>query len=93
MGEVDLEDDDPDIINHMIAYLYRLDYEDEPNSPDAKSAYGRLILNAHIYAVADKYEILSMKDLAEQKTAAALVDLWSYDGFLKALEVVWTTTP
>lgn len=86
-------EDDPDIVDRMIDYLYRLDYDDQPNSASQKSSDGRLVINSLVYALADKYEIWSLKEIAKQKIAKLIDKEWNDDSFLAALEIVWTTTP
>ena len=86
-------EDDPDIVDRMIDYLYRLDYDDQPDSATAKDTNGRLVVNSLVYAIADKYEILSLKDAAKKKTAELVEKEWNEDSFLTALAIVWTTTP
>jgi len=88
-GEITLEEDDPDIVDRMIDYLYRLDYDGK-----ATKTYGCLRLNALVYAMAEKYEILPLKELAKQKTAEAMErGNWGMEAFVEALDTVWTTTP
>lgn len=92
-------EDDPEIVDRMIDYLYRLDYDDQPETASTvehdenELANGRLVINALVYAVADKYEIWSLKDVAMNKTADLVAKEWNNDSFITALCVVWTTTP
>ncbi|KAL9117305.1 MAG: hypothetical protein Q9187_006161 [Circinaria calcarea] len=91
-GEVNLVEDEPEMIDRMLDYLYRLDYSDLV-PPTLNMSEGRLIVNARMYALADKYEIWALKELAKQKSINALEEDWSGESFLTALEIVWTTTP
>jgi len=70
----------------MIDFLYRQDYDDEQSS---------LETHAYVYAIADKYEISSLKDLAILKSRRALKHEWEVgtDEIAAALKVTWTTTP
>lgn len=44
--------------------------------------------------MAEKYEILSLKELAKAKTAEAITQgNWGLEPFVEALEVAWATTP
>lgn len=73
----------------MIDYLYRLDYDGK-----STKSYGCLRLNALVYAMAEKYEILPLKELAKQKTAEAMGRRnWGLETFVDALDTVWSTTP
>ena len=74
----------------MIDYLYRLDYDDKSSSANAE---GTLVMNANVYAIADKYGIPSLKEIAQRKTAEALKTDSNHESFLTALDIVWTTTP
>ena len=75
----------------MLDYLYRLDYDDQATS-NPKASEGRLTVNARMYALADKYEIWALKELAKRKSVRVLEEDWSGESFLAALEIVWTTT-
>lgn len=86
-------EDDPDIVDRMIDYLYRLDYDDQPNSASKKPSDGRLVTNSLVYALADKYEIWSLKEVAKTKIAKLINEEWNDDSFLAAVETAWTTTP
>lgn len=85
-GEIVLHEDDPEIVDRMIDFLYRQDYDDEGSS---------LETHAQVYAIADKYEILSLKEWAALKSRRALkrTSKDDADRVAAALEVVWTTTP
>lgn len=77
----------------MISYLYSLDYMDKPSVANIETSEGRLVVNARVYAIAEKYMIESLKELAKQKTLAAISDEWNSESFLTALEIVWNGTP
>ena len=82
-------EDDPDIVDCMVEYLYRLDYDDQ-----ASSAHGYLTVHALVYAMAEKYEIMSLKELAKSKMAEAIKrGNWFLESFVQALQVIWATTP
>lgn len=85
-GEIILYEDDAEIVDLMIDYLYRQDYEDEGSS---------LSTHAHVYAIAEKYEILSLKAWVIYKLTKALKHEWQLDAvdLTAALEIVWTSTP
>ena len=86
-GEITLEEDDPDIVDRMIEFLYRLDYDDQPSSEC-------LTINALVYAMAEKYAILSLKELAKKKMGEAMKKRdWGLETLVAALSVVWSTTP
>lgn len=86
-------EDDPDIVDLMIDYLYRLDYDDHSDGDSGNEPNERLIVNSLVYAIADKCDIRSLKELAKTKTATLLDMEWNDDSFPTVLESVWTTTP
>ncbi|KAI1496418.1 BTB/POZ protein [Biscogniauxia marginata] len=80
-GTIELPEDDPQIVNIMIYYLYHLDYdasslmrkandtEDEltRNIPAPQPCYPTLVVHAKVYALAEKYFLDSLKALSTQK--------------------------
>ena len=68
-ADITLMEDDPEIVDRMIDYLYRLDFDDQPSSANNKALEGRLVINARVYAIAEKYELCSLKAVAKVKTA------------------------
>ena len=80
----------------MIKYLYRLDYDDQAcasDDTDSVTTGGPLVINGCIYALADKYEIPALKEVAKEKTMVAIETEWKKECFLTAVHIVWTTTP
>ena len=86
-GEIDLKDDDPDMVNNMLQFLYTSNYQDNADG-------GRpLLINANMYSIGDKYNIPTLKTLANEKFSAALSAGWDIVGFPEVIETVYTTTP
>ncbi|KAL8823987.1 MAG: hypothetical protein Q9191_005384 [Dirinaria sp. TL-2023a] len=86
-GQIDLKEDDPDMIDNMLYFLYTSDYQDDADG-------GRpLLVNAKMYAVGDKYDIPALKTLAKDKFAAGLGPNWDIATFLEVLETAYTNTP
>ncbi|MCJ1387913.1 hypothetical protein MMC18_000756 [Xylographa bjoerkii] len=92
-GEIVLTEDDPDTVDRMVDYLYRLDYEDEPSIQYFESPEGPLLINARVYAIADKYDISTLKTVAVQKTTKFLKMSWDEENFIAAFGLVWNATP
>jgi len=65
--EISITDEDPSIVEKMIDYLYKLDYTDSPFDSGGKPT---LLINAEVYAIAEKYNIRSLKALAKGKFKA-----------------------
>lgn len=53
----------------------------------------RLVVNTLMYALADKYAIENLKELAKLKFEAAMVQNWDGQVFAHAAELVFTSTP
>ena len=95
-GTIDLRDDDPDTVNRMLEYLYTIDYKDDhdvSNPFNPRTMESSLVVNANVYAIAEKYDVRALKSLAEQKFAEALETQWNSDSLPVAVEIVYTTTP
>ena len=93
-----LAENDPDIVERMIDYLYLSDYNDVAASTEGFDPNDcRLWINALVYVIAGQYAIPHLQTVARKKTEAALAGNWKEDGtdesFVKALDLVWTTTP
>jgi hypothetical protein len=68
--------------------------ESKPEAPSFfKSKETNLILHARVYAVAEKYTIEGLKDVALKKFEVELQTHWDTQDFLQATEVVYNSTP
>ncbi|KAK4950766.1 hypothetical protein LTR10_010759 [Elasticomyces elasticus] len=54
---------------------------------------GSMTMHAKVYAVAVKYQVLSLQELATRKFIAAVAANWNHDSFPEAAHIVYTTTP
>lgn len=70
----------------MLRFLYASDYPDNAEGSD------QLLVNAKVYALADKYQIGPLKDLAKEKFSAALKSGWDIVNFPEVIEAVYRTT-
>ncbi|MCJ1471577.1 hypothetical protein MMC13_000217 [Lambiella insularis] len=92
--EITLLEDDPEIVNQMVDYLYCSSYEfvekdkKQKGHPDLDA-----IPHAKVYAIAEKYQISSLKYLAKEKAKAGFQKLWDGDQFSALIDFVWNTTP
>ena len=70
----------------MLRFLYTSSYADDAdgNRP--------LLVDAKVYALAVKYDIGALKDLAKEKFAEALGDSWDIVSFPEVVETVYSTT-
>ncbi|KAK1948716.1 hypothetical protein LY78DRAFT_622784, partial [Colletotrichum sublineola] len=82
-------------------YFYRLDYQQSldsnshPQSPEQRhncTDLSGLFLHAKVYAIAEKYVIGGLKDLAVSKFRTAAETTWDAGDFLDAASVAYTST-
>jgi hypothetical protein len=66
--KVDLKEDDPSMVELMVKFFYTIDYDNTP----ANSELSLLGLHAHVYTIADKYQVLVLKSIALAKFKGAL---------------------
>lgn len=85
-GEITLQEDDPDMVDRMLHFFYTSGYQD-----DLEGARP-LLVNAHMYAIGDKYRIEALKGLAEEKFLQALDAGWDIVSFPEVIVTVYTTT-
>ena len=86
-GEITLQEDDPDMVDNMLRYLYTSDYRDDANGDRP------LLVNAKMYSIGDKYSIEALKELAEYKFSDALDAGWDIVSFPEVIDTVYNTTP
>ena len=72
----------------MSYYFYDCDYDEGPLDS------ARLVFNANMYAVAEKYDVPLLKVLAKEKFSVALdkYDWRSLNSFVSATDVIYTNT-
>ncbi|KAH0558524.1 hypothetical protein GP486_004818 [Trichoglossum hirsutum] len=63
--------------------------EDPPDRPTENSDGSSLIVHAHMYTFADKYDITDLQDLAASKLKDCLDTSCNTNGFCKAVEVLY----
>ncbi|KAK2005336.1 hypothetical protein LZ32DRAFT_546275 [Colletotrichum eremochloae] len=84
----------------MIQYFYRLDYQlldsnnhsQSPEQQDDCTDLPGLFLHAKVYAIAEKYVIGGLKDLAVAKFRTAAETTWDAGDFLDAASEAYTST-
>jgi hypothetical protein len=65
---IDLKEDDPSMVEHMVKFFYTFDYDNTPE----ESETSQIGLHARIYTIADKYEVLILKGIALAKFKSCL---------------------
>ncbi|KAF2085252.1 POZ domain-containing protein [Saccharata proteae CBS 121410] len=86
---VNLDDDDLVIVEMMVRFFYRFDYDDTVHIDGKESPY---MVNALVYALADKYDCQSLKELALRKFEDANHS-WHLEDLLDIVRAVYDTTP
>ncbi|KAH7012085.1 uncharacterized protein B0I36DRAFT_299993 [Microdochium trichocladiopsis] len=92
-GILSLPDDDPSVVDAMIRYFYHLDYDVPVKRPQGQGDT-RLLFNAKMYTLADKYLIHGLKDLAVSKfkSASSKHETVDIQDFLDATQVAYSYT-
>ncbi|KAK2055578.1 hypothetical protein LY76DRAFT_628232 [Colletotrichum caudatum] len=99
-GVISLLDDEPYVVDMMIQYFYRLDYQllDSNNhsqsleQQDDCTDLSGLFLHAKVYAIAEKYVVGGLKDLAVTKFRTAAETTWDTGDFLNAAREAYNST-
>lgn len=77
----------------MVDFLYRGDYDVDEDSGEEHPA----ILQAAMFAVADKYNIAALGDVAKDKFEGSVTEIFqtssNRDCFMDVVEHVYSTTP
>ena len=111
--EVKLPADEEFLIRRLLHYCYLTGYKDEPYTDEidpppqikAPAYVNRLHLNAQMYAIADKYDIPSLKEEAARKFDAVILELKEnqsmkthtgaglFDQMMEAIPCIYSSTP
>ncbi|KAK3621534.1 hypothetical protein LTR22_025150, partial [Elasticomyces elasticus] len=83
---VTLHEDQPEVIDQMIEYIYKNDYKDNESDTDPK------VFNVRMVAVAEKYFVDNLAQLAIDKLVDRLNEVAGSDGWAEAIEVAYATT-
>lgn len=86
-NKITLSDDDSDVIDVMLRYLYHFDYSDE-----IEGGIPPLLLNLHLFAIADKYFIEPLQKLATEKFNRRAYEHWASDAFAETLETLFESS-
>lgn len=63
-------EDDPQVIEAMVHFMYRFDYDDDPNPASSMK------FNTQVYQAGDKYGISMLKACATRKLKEAVQTSW-----------------
>ncbi|KAH9825474.1 BTB/POZ domain-containing protein [Teratosphaeria destructans] len=87
---IPLPDDDPQIVDAILAFLYKGSYGDDGNS---QSDCEPIILDARVFIIADKNLIESLKAAAATQFAVRAHKEWNTAGFADAIFEVYENGP
>ena len=92
-----LHEDDPKVVDRMLRWCYTQEYDDRKYCDSILVPEGLpLIMNARMYALADKYGLSGLKSYVITKFTAALPSRLRpepQDALIKAVEILLSTTP
>ncbi|CAN9449974.1 unnamed protein product [Alternaria alternata] len=91
-AKADLSEDEPEIVKLLVQYLYEGEY-DIKLTDMAHSAQPVLLVNAKMYEIGDKYDVLGLKQLALAKFSLACETYWESQQFAPAAHYAFSTTP
>ena len=110
--EVRLPAEEEFLIRRLLRYCYLTGYKDEPYTDEidppphikAPAYVNRLHLNAQMYAIADKYDIPSLKEEAARKFDVVILELKEnqiethtgaslFDEMMEAIPYIYSSTP
>ncbi|KAI9862326.1 MAG: hypothetical protein M1813_004802 [Trichoglossum hirsutum] len=92
-------DDDPDSVRRMISFIYTCDYDDEvPLQPTLANnsmlvEKPALFSSIRVYAVAEKYDIKDLKELARSRFSTWASENWNHSEFSMMIQEVYDSTP
>jgi hypothetical protein len=100
---INLEEEDPEIFERVVKFMYTSDYNDSPGSETttitrtASTKSGTtsqaLIVNTKVYVSADKWDIPALKKLAANKFEDALPKEGKSSTFAMSLRLMFEETP
>ncbi|KXH69607.1 BTB/POZ domain-containing protein [Colletotrichum salicis] len=101
-GVISLLDDESCVVDMMLQYFYRLDYQHSidtehlarpsEQSQDDGAESSDLLLHAKVYGIAEKYVVSGLKGLALSKFESAALNHWGTSDFLEAINEAYTST-
>ncbi|KAL8409347.1 hypothetical protein RB594_007690 [Gaeumannomyces avenae] len=96
-GKINLPEDDPVTVHSMVFYLYHLKYDvsqswKETSGEEVPKDGSELVEHAKVYALAEKYGIPCLKELARKNFKTAADEHWDSDKFFDAAHEAYTNT-
>lgn len=91
--------DDPEIVRLMIEYFYHFDYEHGCTRSCGSNVFSPVISpesmldHAKVFAIAIKYQVSGLRNLAMAKFAEAVKTGWDHNSFARTIFTVYNSTP
>lgn len=89
-SKIELAEDDPQVVDAMLHYLYNFDYGDygigQEHCPP-------IVLDVRVFAIAGKYFLANLKDLAAKKFETRAAEEWKGPGFVAAITEAYSIIP
>ncbi|KAH0559307.1 hypothetical protein GP486_004180 [Trichoglossum hirsutum] len=87
-------DDDPDSVRRMISFMYTFDYDDEVKINPKSAENPALFSSIRVYAIAEKYGIEDLKELARSRFSTWASENWNHHSeFTAMVQEVYDSTP
>lgn len=91
---ISLPEDEPEIVELLMQYLYEGEYNPVLFSDAAPTgSSSQLLIHTKMYEMADKYEVVGLKELAKEKFSRSCMHFWDTSDFPVAANHVFLTTP
>lgn len=87
---IELKEDDVQVVEAMLHFLYRCDYDSSGNDQRPVSP---MLFNIKVYTAADKYDIPPLKSCARKKFDKVVDTCWDMDDFAHAITLIYSSTP
>ncbi|KAL2062702.1 hypothetical protein VTL71DRAFT_5774 [Oculimacula yallundae] len=96
-GEIDLDGNEPGIVQYMLQFMYTQDYTDSALSKRIPASSGMtgsaaLLVHTKLYIIGDQLDIQPLKALAKNKYEATVSEFWNSDSFVTSLELLYKET-
>ncbi len=92
-GEDDDKDDEHYLVPPPSAHGLTTAEIDAETKALANASHPRLLANISVYALADKYDIPTLKSLAKSKFGAVAWQIWPHEDFSTVIQEVFESTP
>ena len=85
-----MKEESPSIVEAMLHYMYHFDYSLSTHASEEQIS--PMIYHVRVHALAVKYTILGLQELAAGKFEAVAATCWQMDDFVPAIDEIYTST-